>query len=44
MTDEERRRTMEFILEQQAQVTANSQRHDEISDDLRKIVSATARG
>ncbi|HXQ70862.1 MAG TPA: hypothetical protein VN844_10265 [Pyrinomonadaceae bacterium] len=29
MTDEERRRTMEFILEQQAQFAANIQRHDE---------------
>lgn len=29
MTDEERRRTMEFILEQQAQFAANIERHDE---------------
>jgi anti-sigma-K factor RskA len=29
MTDEERRRTMEFILEQQAQFAANIQRHEE---------------
>ena len=29
MTDEERRRTMEFILEQQAQFAANVQRHEE---------------
>ena len=29
MTDEERRRTMEFILEQQAQFAANIQQHDE---------------
>jgi hypothetical protein len=29
MTDEERRRMMEFILEQQAQFAANIQQHDE---------------
>lgn len=29
MTDEERRRTMEFIVEQQAQFAANIQRHEE---------------
>ena len=29
MTYEERRRTMEFIIEQQAQFAANIQRHDE---------------
>ena len=29
MTDEERRRTMEFILEQQAQFAANVQQHEE---------------
>jgi vacuolar-type H+-ATPase subunit I/STV1 len=34
MTDEERRRTMEFIVEQQAQFAANIQQHDE---NLRKL-------
>lgn len=29
MTDEERRRTMEFILEQQAQIAVHIQRHEE---------------
>ena len=36
MTDEERRRMMEFILEQQAQLTASAQRHEEELQDLKK--------
>lgn len=36
MTDEERRRTMEFILEQQAQFAANIQQHEEFFKQLKK--------
>ena len=36
MTDEERRRTMEFILEQQAQFAANSQLHEEHFKQLKE--------
>lgn len=36
MTDEERWRTMEFILEQQAQFAANIQRHDEYFKQLKE--------
>jgi len=36
MTDEERRRTMEFILEQQAQFAANIQRHEEYFQQLKE--------
>ena len=36
MTDEERRRTMEFILEQQAQFAANIQQHEEYFKKLKE--------
>lgn len=36
MTDEERRRTMEFILEQQAQFAANIEQHKEFFKELKE--------
>jgi CHASE3 domain sensor protein len=43
MTYEEMRKTMQFILEQQAQLTANQQRADERINRADKLITRTAR-
>jgi chromosome segregation ATPase len=43
MDDAERRRTMDFILRQQAQFAANSQRNEEKLETLRRVVVLMAR-
>ena len=43
MTDEERQRTMDFILQQQARFTADMQRSEEQTTTLRRVVVMMAR-
>jgi phage tail tape-measure protein len=43
MTYEEMQRTMQFVLEQQAQLAANQQRADERADRVNKIITRISR-
>jgi hypothetical protein len=43
MTNEERQRTMEFILQTQAQLTVNDEKHDKRLDRLERIARLMVR-